>query len=78
MRRLFISIEDEKIKIGPSEGSIKEVKRENLKFSPNVGDNVDIYEDKSEIIIIKSDDIIDDKVEDKLKKVILLQLFYCY
>ena len=50
----IISFDKEKVLIGTDDGKIKEVKRENVKYVPIIGDNVEIFENENETIVIKS------------------------
>lgn len=60
----IIKITKQKVYIGLDNGDIKEVKKEELNFEPQLNDEVNIYENKNMTIISKKEK----KVEDYIKK----------
>ena len=67
----IISFDNEKVLIGTDDGKIKEVKRENVKYVPIIGDNVEIFENENETIVIKSYEEIENKTENRKRGNIL-------
>lgn len=53
----IIKINEEKISIGMPDGGIKEVRPEDLNFVPKIGDEVEIFESETEIIVNKKEKI---------------------
>lgn len=52
----ILDVTDEIVKVGTDDGKIKEVRRDDVKFDPAVGDKVDIFENESSVIIVKSEE----------------------
>lgn len=51
----IIKIEDTKITIGLDDGAIKEAAPEMVNYTPSVGDEVEIFENESQVIICKKE-----------------------
>lgn len=51
----IVLVEQEKISIGMEDGTIKEVRTSDLNFVPHVGDEVEVFETESRIIISKKE-----------------------
>ena len=52
----IIKINADIVSIGTNEGGIKEVRISDINFTPNVGDEVEIYEAEDNIIVTKKED----------------------
>ncbi len=52
----IIKISDEIVSIGTNEGGIKEVRKDDINFTPSVGDEVEIYETENNLIVTKKED----------------------
>ena len=52
----ILSISQDIIQIGTDDGRIKEVRREDVKFDPVVGDKVDLFENETSIIVTKAEE----------------------
>ena len=52
----IISVTDEIVQVGTDDGGIKEVRREDVKFNPVVGDKVDVFENETNIVITKAEE----------------------
>lgn len=51
----IIAITDDRITIGTSSGGIRDVRKEDLSFLPKIGDKVEIFENDSKIVVVKSE-----------------------
>lgn len=51
----IIKINNEVVSIGTDDGKIKEVRISDINFTPNVGDEVEIYETENDLIITKKE-----------------------
>jgi len=51
----IIKVDDKIVYIGTDDGKIKEVRSEDINFTPNVGDEVDIFETEDNIIVTKKE-----------------------
>ena len=51
-----LDVKEDVVQIGTDDGKIKEVRREDVKFDPVVGDKVDIFESESNVIVTKSEE----------------------
>ena len=49
----IIKVNGDIISIGTNEGGIKEVRATDINFTPNVGDEVEIYETENDLIVTK-------------------------
>lgn len=52
----IIKVSEEVISIGTNEGGIKEVRKSDINFIPNVGDEVEVYETENDLIITKKEE----------------------
>ena len=52
----IIKVNGDIISIGTNEGGIKEVRATDINFTPNVGDEVEIYETENDLIVTKKDE----------------------
>lgn len=52
----IIKINGDIISIGTNEGGIKEVRATDINFTPNVGDEVEIYETENDLIVTKKEE----------------------
>lgn len=48
-----IEVTDTKVLIGTDDGKIKEARRDDIKFEPKVGDEVDVFENDDTLIVTK-------------------------
>ena len=51
----IIKVNDDIVSIGTDEGGIKEVRKEDINFIPNIGDEVEVYETENNTIITKKE-----------------------
>lgn len=51
----IIDVKEDIIQIGTDDGKIKEVRREDVKFDPVIGDKVDVFENENNIIVTKAE-----------------------
>lgn len=49
----IIKIDGEIVSIGTDENGIKEVRKQDINFEPQIGDEVEVYETESNVIVIK-------------------------
>jgi TM2 domain-containing membrane protein YozV len=49
----ILEVRDDIVKIGTDDGKIKEVRREDVNFSPVIGDKVEMFENESSVIVTK-------------------------
>lgn len=52
----IIKVNGDIISIGTNEGGIKEVRATDISFTPNVGDEVEIYETENDLIVTKKEE----------------------
>lgn len=52
----ILEVRDDIVQIGTDDGSIKEVRRMDVKFEPKPGDKVDIFENESNVIVTKKEE----------------------
>lgn len=52
----IIKVNGDIISIGTNEGGIKEVRATDINFTPNVGDEVEIYETENDLIVTKKEE----------------------
>lgn len=52
----IIKVNEDIISIGTNEGGIKEVRATDISFTPNVGDEVEIYETENDLIVTKKEE----------------------
>lgn len=52
----IIAIQGDIIKIGTDNGGIKEVRRADIGFEPQIGDKVDIFENETTIVVTKAEE----------------------
>ena len=52
----IIKVNGDIISIGNNEGGIKEVRATDISFTPNVGDEVEIYETENDLIVTKKEE----------------------
>mgnify|MGYP004650779495 FL=1 len=52
----IIKVNGDIISIGTNEGGIKEVRETDISFTPNVGDEVEIYETENDLIVTKKEE----------------------
>lgn len=50
-----IEVTDTKVLIGTDDGKIKEARRDDIKFEPKIGDEVDVFENDDTLIITKKE-----------------------
>jgi len=59
----IIKINDQIVLIGTDSGSIKEVRKDDLDFEPKVGDEVELFETESNLIVTKKENKNDFKTD---------------
>ena len=52
----IISVNDQIVQIGTDDGKIREVRREDVKFDPVIGDRVEVFENETSIVVTKADE----------------------
>lgn len=52
----IIKVNEDVVSIGTNDGGIKEVRKTDINFIPNVGDEVEIYETENDLIVTKKEE----------------------